>query len=357
MYEETSDFIFFNSGNSSTSFDTKRGVKVNIFQSKKKYYKKIKSLLTRSGYYKSEYTTKTCESFNINKDLFRDLSIRVGFYGVDKHNFNWSNVVLSMNVKCREAYLKAFIEAKGYKKGLGCDLSQNKGVLLDSIELCAFLLGYKTTKSLNHLSTKNYSLRINNYTNITSGQKLKKLKKGLKNVFCLETVNSNFVIRQKGHITITGNCTYGAGGTKLALTLDIDESEGHSIVKAYRDKNWAINAIADETRTKECLGSLWLFNPVSKFWYSLRHKKDKFSTLNQGTGVFCFDLWIKNFRKIRPQITGQMHDEVILHIKKGHRDSCTKLLKNAIRRTNEQLQLNRELDIDVQFGNNYAEIH
>ena len=161
------------------------------------------------------------------------------------------------------------------------------------------------------------------------------------------------------HLYKTANysCTYGAGGDKLALTLDIPKAEGHAIVKAYRDKNWAINAIADECLTKSCLGTMWLYNPVSRFWYSLRHKKDRFSTLNQGTGVYCFDIWIYNFRKNRPQLTGQMHDEVILCVKKGNREKCEKLLKDAIGKTNRQLNLNRELGVDVQFGDNYAEIH
>ena len=161
------------------------------------------------------------------------------------------------------------------------------------------------------------------------------------------------------HLYKTANysCTYGAGGAKLALTLDIPEKEGKSIVDAYRAKNWAINAIADEVESKDCIGQLWLYNPVSEFWYSLRHEKDKFSTLNQGTGVYCFDIWIQNFREKRPEITGQMHDEVILCIKKGHREGCEKLLRDAIRDTNDFLRLNRELDIDVQFGKNYAEIH
>lgn len=161
------------------------------------------------------------------------------------------------------------------------------------------------------------------------------------------------------HLYKTANysCTYGAGGKKLSLTLDIPESEGHAIVKAYRDKNWAINAIADDCMTKMCLGTMWLYNPVSKFWYSLRHKKDRFSTLNQGTGVYCFDTWIANFRAKRPELTGQMHDEVILCVKKGHREACEKLLQDAIAKTNCQLKLNRELGVDVQFGENYAEIH
>lgn len=102
---------------------------------------------------------------------------------------------------------------------------------------------------------------------------------------------------------------------------------------------------------------MWLLNPVSGFWYSLRYPKDIFSTLNQGTGVYCFDIWIYNFRRKRSQLTGQMHDEVILCSKVGNRKKIKKLLKDSIKLTNKQLNLNRDLDVDVQFGNNYSEIH
>jgi DNA polymerase I-like protein with 3'-5' exonuclease and polymerase domains len=52
-----------------------------------------------------------------------------------------------------------------------------------------------------------------------------------------------------------------------------------------------------------------------------------------------------------------MHDEVILTVKKGNREVAEKMLKEAIDLTNKQLKLNRDLDVDVQFGNSYAEIH
>ena len=161
------------------------------------------------------------------------------------------------------------------------------------------------------------------------------------------------------HLYKTANysCTYGAGGKALADTLDISVAEATDIVKAYRTKNWAINAIADECRVIDCLGGMWLFNPVSKFWYSLRHMKDRFSTLNQGTGVYCFDMWIGNFRRERPQLTGQMHDEVILCNKPDEREEIKDLLNRSIQKVNRQLNLNRELGVDVQFGDSYANIH
>jgi len=152
-------------------------------------------------------------------------------------------------------------------------------------------------------------------------------------------------------------CVYGAGGATVARGADMTKEEGINLVEKYWERNWSVKQIAEDQVVKRCLDGSWLFNPVSRFWYSLRTDKDRFSTLNQGTGVFCFDMWIYNFRQIRPQITGQMHDEVILTVKKGHRDEVTKLLKDAIALTNTQLKLNRDLDVDVQFGDSYAEIH
>lgn len=152
-------------------------------------------------------------------------------------------------------------------------------------------------------------------------------------------------------------CVYGAGGGTVARSAGIPEKEGASLVEVYWERNWSVKAVAAEQEVKVCNGGMWLYNPVSKFWYSLRYEKDRFSTLNQGTGVYCFDTWIKHFRSKRSQLTGQMHDEVILCIKKGYRDNCRGLLQWAIDKTNEELNLNRELEIDIQFGNSYADIH
>lgn len=101
----------------------------------------------------------------------------------------------------------------------------------------------------------------------------------------------------------------------------------------------------------------WLFNPVSELWYSLRHEKDRFSTLNQGTGVWCFDTWVKHVKHNGPPLIGQFHDEVILLLKKGNRERATKHLREAMRKTNEELKLNRELECSIDFGESYADIH
>ena len=104
-------------------------------------------------------------------------------------------------------------------------------------------------------------------------------------------------------------------------------------------------------------GMKWLYNPVSHFWYSLRHEKDRFSTLVQGSAVYVFDLWLRYVREGGFPILGQFHDEFVGLVRLGRQGRCTEHITKAIGRTNETLKLNRELGCDVQFGSNYAEIH
>lgn len=153
------------------------------------------------------------------------------------------------------------------------------------------------------------------------------------------------------------NGQYGATGFRVALTAGVSKEKGDYLVDSYWKKNWAIKAVADDCIVKQCGGYKWLWNPVSRFWYWLKVEKDRFSTLCQGTGVYCFDTWIKHVRSKRPSITAQFHDEGVWTLKKGYRDKCESLLRWAVEETNKQLQLNRRLDIDVQFGDSYAEIH
>lgn len=152
-------------------------------------------------------------------------------------------------------------------------------------------------------------------------------------------------------------CQYGAGPPRLALTADIKISVAKMVHKAYWDKNWAIKEVAKNQRVRTVKGQMWLQNPISKFWYALRTEKDIFSTLVQGSASYVFDLWVATFRRHRPQLTAQFHDEVVLCVRKGSQDKATALLRGAIDETNERLKLNRELGIDVQFGSRYSEIH
>ena len=150
---------------------------------------------------------------------------------------------------------------------------------------------------------------------------------------------------------------YGVGAKKLAREMRTSVAKAALMLEAYWERNWAIKKLAEDQLVRTINGQMWLFNPVSKFWYSLRYQKDIFSTLNQGTGVFCFDTWVGFILEKRPQITAQFHDEVVLEIKKGYREKAEEMLFEALDKTNKALKLNVQLGISVDFGNTYADIH
>jgi len=150
---------------------------------------------------------------------------------------------------------------------------------------------------------------------------------------------------------------YNQQPKSLARDTGMPLKQAKELYEVYWKRNWAVKAVARQTKTKKEFGSMWLYNPVSKLWYSLRSEGDKFSTLNQGTGSYCFDIWVKHVLSKREQLTAQFHDELVLNVKKGYRKEVEQLIRWAIKETNKELRLNRELDIDVQFDNNYAGIH
>lgn len=157
--------------------------------------------------------------------------------------------------------------------------------------------------------------------------------------------------------TVNYACVYGAGGETIGRSAGVSTADGKKLQEAYWRRNWSVKAIAEAQLTKQVFGQMWLYNPVSELWYSLRADKDRFSTLNQGTGVYCFDTWVRHTKRNGFPLVGQFHDEFIGLIKLGSRERATTHINNAMRATNEELKLNRELGCSIQFGKSYSEIH
>ena len=162
---------------------------------------------------------------------------------------------------------------------------------------------------------------------------------------------------RKRYKAVNYAAVYGAGVPTLARSANVSEKEAKKLHTAYWKRNWAVKKIAEDAEVKTVNGQMWLYNPVSRFWYSLRYEKDRFSTLNQGLGVYCFDCWVAEQRRRGLKVIGQFHDETISLVKLGDEENVTKILKDSVKAVNRQLKLNRDLDCDVQFGNSYAEIH
>jgi len=162
---------------------------------------------------------------------------------------------------------------------------------------------------------------------------------------------------RKKYKVVNYSATYGVGATKLARTIGITQVEASKMLEAFWDRNKAIQITADNVKVREVNGGSWLLNPVSGLYHSLRYEKDRFSTLNQSTGVYCFDTWVAGCKARGLEIIGQFHDEVIILLKEGEEKTVEDIMNTSIEKANERIQLNVPLGIDYSFGKNYAEIH
>ena len=150
---------------------------------------------------------------------------------------------------------------------------------------------------------------------------------------------------------------YGAGPVKIAEALKCELSFAQKLHTAYWERNKAVKQIAKDCIVKTVNDQMWLYNPVSKFWYSLRADKDRFSTLNQGTGVYCFDTHVKNVRNQGIKISLQYHDEIGFSLHKEEKEEIKLKLNKAIVKTNQELRLNVPLGISIDVGDNYSQAH
>ena len=162
---------------------------------------------------------------------------------------------------------------------------------------------------------------------------------------------------RKNYKVVNYSATYGVGKHTLSRNTGMSEDEAQTLLDAFWSRNWSVEKVSKDARTRTLGGHTWLYNPVSRFWYSLRSDKDRFSTLNQGTGVFCFDSWVQYCRSFMIKTIGQFHDEIIALVPEGEEQTTENKMKTAIELLNEELQLNVPLGIDAQFGSTYADIH
>ena len=185
------------------------------------------------------------------------------------------------------------------------------------------------------------------------------------------------------------SATYGAGPPKIAKTLDSSLELAKKLHTTYWKRNLAVKQTAKDVqyKTVNCKFWLykdieeeteegviivkklveinqrqkWLYNPVSQLWYFLKADKDKFSTLNQGTGVYVFDSWLMEVRN-RLKVKGikvimQYHDELLLICRKEEKEEVENILKQSMEETNNLINLNVKINISVDWGKNYAECH
>lgn len=158
-------------------------------------------------------------------------------------------------------------------------------------------------------------------------------------------------------------CQYGAGVATIARTAKCSQTIAKKLHNAYHKMNWTIAKISSLMKVKKTSFGEWQWNPISKYWYSLRSEKDRFSTLIQGSGAYILDLWLYHCERLAKKrnmewlLLGQFHDELVEEHDDGKDDEYGALIADALQCVNDMLKLNRELACGIDFGYKYSEIH
>jgi hypothetical protein len=204
-----------------------------------------------------------------------------------KNEESWVEKVINMSTAQREAFFAAAIVYDGYEKKLQgkyknrnsrFGFSQKNKDHGDALEICAVLLGYRVsyrTKSDNN-SMRDWTL---SNRNTQSTQNIELANEPNQPVWCPETENHTWVMKQKGMITITGNSAYAnawaakwykskGGGwrkkkKKANESFELDEALKEIIMEDLRDwfkEKWKRISSSGEVKG-ECGSSKDTSNP------------------------------------------------------------------------------------------------
>lgn len=162
--------------------------------------------------------------------------------------------------------------------------------------------------------------------------------------------------RYKGK-QVNFSATYKVGAKTLSRNGNMPIKEAEKLLEVFWKRNWAILEVEKHVVRKKVRNIDYLQNPLNGFWYVLRNEKDIFSTLNQGSAVWVFDLWLSCGRKLGLKPVFQYHDEQLLKVKKSLVEESELKIKEAIKKTNDILKLNVYINCSVDSGDRYSECH
>lgn len=339
----------------STCGGARQGVKATIDQSSHKYWKEIEYLLNEdcagTGCRQEKpYTINSGESrvkytYSVNAEWMRGLFNKADLPKVNKHNIDYSELILSLNTESLEAFIHNFWLADGYTTQQGGRvITQNRGKILDAVLLALDLLGvnYSITPCNTNYPTEHICVDVRllkkSYTGST---RFVKTSKGVRPSFCITTNNSTFIMKQEDTVSITGNCIFGAAGRKVGKTIGVKESEG----QMYKD-NFLQGLGLDEVmkilkrmkRDNTYKSGFYIELPMGYVtWCRSDHKA--FNYLDQGTEAVAQKLAVNYFeRQVIKRKWGNkvkkvldMHDEFLVECDTELADQVGELMCESYR--------------------------
>lgn len=373
-------------GGTSNSFGKKRDVICTIGQKDNK--ENLEEVLSNFEY-RSYQRKDGLIYYNVLSKEIRGLFERLNLPQLNKKEIDYTNLIIGLSYELREEFIIHMLKGDGYNKSIQKVFTQNKGNILNAFCLALTLNGYfyNLSKGRTYKDNTCVDVYVRNRRHIT-GQKLNKTFSRYTDVFCVNNRNKTFIAKQNDKVVITGNSsTYGSGVDKKAKLLNSTREFAEKLHNTYWERNKSLKDVANDRLVKVILNSgesliyksknlndlgfkeqntflsnvdtMWLLNPISKFWQPLRYFKDIFSTLNQSTAVYVFDCYLKEVLKYFDNIMLQVHDEFLMYFNSTlySQEDVLKILKECISIVNKKLKLPIPLDISADFGTNYAQCH
>lgn len=144
-----------------------------------------------------------------------------------KYRDDLTSVIMNMTAEERKAWLMGFLTADGHQRNRHPDrwgFTQKPGVTFDAA------LAAHYVEATGRLTTHFMASSNCNKTEICESRtwgcqkiQIEEIEDG--DVWCMTTENSSFVMRRGNFVTITGNCMYGGGDSKLGSIVEPFASE------------------------------------------------------------------------------------------------------------------------------------
>lgn len=151
--------------------------------------------------------------------------------------------------------------------------------------------------------------------------------------------------------------TYGAYPPKIAQTIKKPLPVAKKLFDIYWELNHSIIQAKESFIIKRVNNQDWVFNPISELWVPLKKVKDVFNTVNQSSGAYVFDVWLKHLISLGAIVKLQYHDEFLWAIKKEYLGKALKIIEISIKKLNKELNLNVEISYSAKTGSRYSECH
>lgn len=150
---------------------------------------------------------------------------------------------------------------------------------------------------------------------------------------------------------------YQVGASTLSRNLSIPKKEAQTLIDSYWTVHWAVREVTKTFHIKQVGNEMWVLNPISRFRHNLRNEKDVFSTVNQSSAVYCFNIWLHNITKQGVWPICQSHDDLVIVCNEKNTEKVKGIITKAMEATNRQLKLNVELACEVQVGDDLSKTH